>query len=131
MIVVNVATSSESSVACSDPDCTVTAEPDLGLDPADELVGRDAGLGRDLHRVELALLVEQRLGGRDVEDGERRAAERAQLAVLRDADDLVLAGGAERGDADPVAGAELLLVRDRLVDRDLLTAAPASGPRRG
>ena len=27
MIVVNVATSSESSVACSDPDCTVTDEP--------------------------------------------------------------------------------------------------------
>ena len=27
MIVVNVATSSDSSVACSEPDCTVTDEP--------------------------------------------------------------------------------------------------------
>ena len=70
----------------------------------------------------MALLVQERLGGRDVEDGERGAPERAHVAVARDADDLVLLGGAEGRDADPIAYCEALVVGDAFVDRELARA---------
>ena len=130
MIVVNVATSSESSVACSDPGPHRHGVAEL-LRMRRRAPRARRRLRGGLHRVELALLVEERLRGRDVEDGERRAAERAQIAVPGDPDDLVLPGGAERRDADPVADGELLLVRDPLVDRDLLARPTANAPRRG
>ena len=49
-----------------------------GLICAHELRGREAGLGGDVDLVELALLVEQTLRGREVEDRQRRAAERGR-----------------------------------------------------
>ena len=96
---------------------------ELRLDPLRQLLGRRAVGGRGLNRVELALLVEQLLRRRHVEDRERRTADRAQLAVLRDPDDLELLRRAECGDADAVAELEALVVGDALVDGDLLAAA--------
>ena len=115
----NVATSSDSSLACSVPGPHRHGLPELLADADDELLGRDPVLRGGLHRVELALLVQERLGGRDVEDRERRPAERAQVAVPRDSDDLELLGRAEGRDADPVADGEALVVGDSLVDREL------------
>ena len=43
---------------------------------------RDARLGGDVDLVELALLVEERLRGRQVEDRERRAADRGRVAEV-------------------------------------------------
>ena len=93
--------------------------PQIPPDAGDELLGCDPLLRGGLHRVELALLLQERLRGRDVEDRERGAAERAQIAVPRDSDDLELPGGAEGRDADPVADGETLLVGNPLVDREL------------
>src|SRR5581483_7678314 len=73
--------------------------PDL----RDELRGGDVRLPRQLDRVELALLVEDRLRRRQVEDGDRRAAERADAAEARDADDAVVLFRALREHADLVA----------------------------
>ena len=122
MMLVNVEISSESSVACSAPDRTVTDVPSSSRMRATSSSGATPSCGGGLHRVELALLVQERLGGRDVEDRERGAAERAQIAVPRDSDDLELLGGAEGRDADPVADGEVLLVGNPLVDRELLRA---------
>ena len=54
--------------------------PDLG----DELRGRDALLGGDVDRVELADLAEELLRGRQIEDRHRRAADRRDVAELHD-----------------------------------------------
>ena len=48
------------------------------LDLRDELLRRDARLGGDADLVELALLVEEPLRGREIEPGQRRAADRAR-----------------------------------------------------
>src|SRR5207237_8789892 len=58
-----------------------------GAQLAGELLLGDALLRRDRDRG-VAVEVEQLLCGRDREDAERRAAERLDVAVLRDADDL-------------------------------------------
>src|SRR5204863_9593774 len=57
------------------------------LDFADQLRRRDAVLGLHADEVELALLVEELLRGRDVEDGHRGAADR-DPRELDDAGDL-------------------------------------------
>ena len=131
MIVVKVAISLDCSFACSTPVRTVTSLPSSAWIRSRQLLGGRALRRGGLNRVELALLVEQLLRRRHVEDRERRAADRAQLAVLRDPDDLELLCRPECRDADPVAELETLVVGDALVDGDLLAAAGASDPRRG
>ena len=123
MIVVKVAISLDSSFACSTPVRTVTSLAELGLDSLRQLLGRGALRRRGRDRVELALLVEQLLRRRHVEDRERRAADRAEVAVLGDPDDRELLRRPERRDADPVAELEILVAGDALVDRDLGAAA--------
>ena len=58
-----------------------------GLISLDELLRRDARLGRDADRVELARLVEERCAVGEVEDRERRAAERRDAGELHEPDD--------------------------------------------
>src|SRR5206468_6486601 len=74
----------------------------------DERVRPDVRLPRHLDRVELAPLVEDRLRSRQVEDRERRAAERAEAAEADRADDAKLLLRAKGEDADPVAEREVL-----------------------
>ena len=69
------------------------------------------GFARDVDLVELALLVEQRLRGRQVEDRERRAAERGRRCRTRRSR-LILNGcslPAARDDADGLPDLEVLL----------------------
>ena len=89
------------------------------LDVGDQLLGRDAVLAGDGDRVELALAVEERLRGRDVEDRERRRAERLDVAVLGDPDDLEVLLRLQRRDLDRLADREVLAVGGAGVDDDL------------
>src|SRR5207342_1432386 len=88
------------------------------------LVG-DAWLGGDGDLVELAFLVEDALGGRQVEPGERRAADRDGLEV-DDAREPKVLDRAERLDADLLPDLEALVVRRRLVDDDVAVAWPVA-----
>ena len=83
-------------------------------------------LRRDRDLVELALLVEQALGGREVEDGERGAADRRDGA---EPDDARRSEGTDRPlrlHADRVTDGEVLLACGRLVDRDLVAVRPVA-----
>ena len=119
MIVVNVATSSESSVACSVPDCTVTDEPTSAWIRRTSSSGATPASAATCTASSSPFLSSSAWAVGMSKMAKVAPPMRAQVAVLRDADDLVLPGGAERGDADPVARSEVLVLRDRLVDRDL------------
>ena len=96
-------------------------------DLSDELVGRDAALRTDADLVELPRLVEEALGGREIEPRERRAADggdRAELDEARDAEPL---DGTLRLHADLLTDRDVLLARRRLVDHDLTGLRPAAG----
>ena len=90
--------------------------------------GRGAGLRGDVDLVELALLVEEPLRGREVEDRHRRAAERRDAADLDDAGDAESLLRAACDDADRLADREVLLAGGVGVDRDLVRRRPASAP---
>ena len=126
MIVVNVAISLDCSSASSTPVRTVKSLPSADRIRCVSCSGVVPLRRRSLNRVELTLLVQQLLRRRHVEDREGGAADRAQVAVLGDPDDLELLRRAERGDADPVADLQALVVGDALVDRHL---APPLGQR--
>ena len=98
------------------------------LDPADELVFRDALVGTDPDQVELALLVEQPLCGGEVEDGDRGAAERAVGPEADDAADAVLGQWAVAERSDGLPHLEVLPLGGRPVDRDLAVTAGARRP---
>ena len=87
MIRMNWLTSSLSSLACSVPVLHGRFLADRGVDPRDELLGRHTVGGRRLDRVERVLAIEQALRGGDVEDRERRRAERLDVAVPGEPDD--------------------------------------------
>ncbi len=94
------------------------------LDLGDELLGRHIWLGRDTDRVESALLVEEPLGGRQVEDRDRRTAERVHLASeLHEPGDPELLHRTAGDHADRVTHLEVLARRRLLVDRGLVGAA--------
>ena len=86
--------------------------PDL----LDQLRIGDAVCGADADHVELAALVEQHLRGREVEDRDRRAAERVLLAEADEAADPVLRDRPLAERADRVADREVLLRGRGLVD---------------
>ena len=90
-----------------------------GPDLVDQLRRRDAGLRLHADQVELALAPEELLRGREVEDGDRRAADR-DARKLHDADDLELLDWAALLDADRVPEREVLVRSDARVDRDLV-----------
>ena len=123
MIVVKVAISLDCSSASSTPVRTVTSLPSSDWIRCVSCSGVVPVRRGGLDRVELAFLVQQLLRRRHVEDREGRPADRAQVAVLGDADDLELLRRPERGDADPVSELQVLVVGDALVDRDLVAAA--------
>ena len=91
----------------------------VGPQSTHELLVGDALAGRDEDRVVLPALAQQSLRGADVEDGERRAADRVLLAVLGHARDRELARWAVGGDADLVADAVSVVLGRALVDDDL------------
>ena len=74
--------------ACAVRTCAVGGR--IGWISFTSCAGVTSGLRRDVDRVELALLVEDPLRGREVEDRHRRAAERRDAAELHDPDDRVL-----------------------------------------
>ena len=96
------------------------ARGDQRLDGADELVRGRAVLGGDRDAVETAFLVQQRLGGREVPDRDRGAAERVDPAEAGDAGQLVASLGPERGHGDHVADLEVLAGGRVGIDGDLL-----------
>ena len=71
----------ESAAACASPVLTSALAGSSGLISLRQRGRRDAVLGLDGDAVVLALLVEQRLRRREVEDGQRGAAERVDRAV--------------------------------------------------
>ena len=83
---------------------------------------RDAVAPGDEREVDLALLVEQLLGRREVEDDEGGPAEPGRLADGGEADELEGALRRARGDRDLVAELEVLLVGGGGVERDLALA---------
>ena len=121
--------SSASSLACASPTRTCARRGQDLLDLRDELLVVTPGLAATRDLVELARLVEQPLRGREVEAGERRAADRRDRAEPDDPGDPQLLDGALGLDADRLADLEVLLVRGRLVDDDLVRRR-ARRPRR-
>ena len=117
-----------SAFACSSAVFTSRGAGNDRLELATSELLRDAVLRRDGDRRE-AVLTSRAARLRDREDGERRAAERLDVAVLRDADDLERPHGAVRGDADRVADLEVLVLRRVGVDDDLVAGRPPSGRR--
>ena len=99
--------------------------PDL----RDELLGCDARFGGRADLVELALLVEQPLRGREVEAGEGRPSDRADGAELDETRDAKRLDGAFDLHADRLADPEVLLARPS-TGRSRALPAPASCPRR-
>ena len=91
--------------ACSVAGLHLRVRGQQRLDLADERGRRDAPLRRDRDQV-VALLPEQRLGRRHVEDRDRRAAERVDGAEGGDADDAVVLRRPLDGGADRVADLE-------------------------
>src|SRR4029079_435761 len=88
-----------------------------------QLRRRRAGRSRDEDVVVTAgVPAEDRLGGLQVEHGNRRGAERLDVTELGGADDLVGLARAVRDDVDSVADAEVLLTRGAGVDDDLTGA---------
>ena len=106
------------------------AGPDLGpgrqdrLDLLQELLRRDARLGGDPDLVELALLVEEPLRGREVEPDSVAPPIELTDPNLTSPEIRERLDGAFDLDADRVADREVLLVRGRLVDYDLVRAGP-------
>src|SRR5436190_7289850 len=92
-------------------------------DLADELLRRDTRLSCDLDLVELALLVEELLTRRDVEDRDRRTADRRESRELGDARDRELSHAVVRSDPDRVADLVTIPVGGLLVDCDLAAAS--------
>ena len=110
----------------------LAARPDLrggrqdALDLAHELGVRHVGLRGDCDLVELARLPEQPLRGREVEAGERRAADREARAELDDPGDAKVRDRAFGLDADRLPDGEVLLRGRLLVDHDLVAARPGA-----
>ena len=80
----------ESASACCWPVLTCAVGRHHRPEVAHDLLGGDALAGGDEDRVVLAALAQQRLRGRHVEYGDRRAADRVDAAVAGDAGDRVL-----------------------------------------
>jgi hypothetical protein len=102
-------------------------------DPADlgcELRRSHAGLGLRANLVELADALEEPLRGRQVEAGERGAAEARRSAEVDEAGD----GHAERRPvrlhADRLADVQILLASRRLIDHELVRARPLPADER-
>ena len=123
MIVVKVAISLDVLVRLLDAGSDRDVAAELRLDPLGELVGCRALRGCRPASSRAALLVQQLLRRRHVEDREGGTADRAQVAVLGDADDLELLSRPERRHTDPVADLQVLVVGDALVDGNLAAAA--------
>ena len=121
--------SSESSLVLSALVWTLTLVPSLSFSALLRSLSETPGAGGHGDRVQPALLVEQPLRGRDVEQADGRPAERVDLAVLDDAGDGERLLRALRGHADLVARLELLLVGRALVDRQLAIAARVAAGR--
>ena len=100
--------SAASVCACSLPVSTCAVGGQDRVDLVDELRVRDVGLRGDGDLVELADLLEQTLRRREVEAGERRAADREAGAELDDARHAHLLDRALRLDADRLADSEVL-----------------------
>ena len=118
-----------SSVACASPVRTCVPGGRICLDLADSCSRRDPGFAaRGSGRA--AALVEERLGRRQVEAGERRAAEARRAAELHEPGDAHPLHRPVGLDADRVADLEVLLAGGRLVDDDLVRAratCPSTG----
>src|SRR5262249_30167862 len=98
-------------------------------DLREEPSARDVRSCGDADLIELSPLAEEPLRGREGEDRERVAGDRAPVAVHGDAGDRVAPFAASRnGDSDPVTDAKRLRVGRLRVDRDLAgTGRPATG----
>ena len=116
-----------SAAACCSESLTSRLAGTSGWTARDELLRRRAVLGGDRDAVEAAFLVQQRLGGGQVPDRHRRAAERVDLAEGGDPGHLVAVLGAERGHGDRVADAEVLAGRRVGVDARPARLPPATG----
>ena len=131
MIAMPSLVSAASAAACAAPVCTSAVAGTSGSRDADELVRGGSGFRGDRDRVELPLLLEERLCRRHVEDRERRPSDRVDGAEPRDSRDLVLLDGAERGDPDRVADLVALLARGIRVDDHLVGPLRPCALRRG
>ena len=109
-----------SAAACCCGVLDLQAGGDQRLDGADELGRRGAVLGGDRDAVEAAALVQQRLGGGEVPDRDRGAAERVEPSEGGDAGHLVAVLGSERCHGDRVTDCEVLRGRRVGVEGDLL-----------
>jgi hypothetical protein len=96
------------------------------LDLLQQRVIRDARLRRHRDLVELPRSVEQLLRGRQIETGQRRAADRRDRAELDQSRDAQPSNRSLGLYADRLADLEVLLVGGRLVDHDLVPVWPAS-----
>ncbi len=114
---------SASAAACSEPVCTSAVDGTSGVSFSTSSSGVTPSVRRDGDRVEVPLLLEEGLRGRNVEHGERRPAERVERAEPRDARDLVLLHRPERGHSDLVADGVAAVVRGVRVDDDLVGSA--------
>ena len=92
------------------------------IDLPHELRFGGAGLRCDADHVEPTDLVEHTTTGLEIEDRDRRAADRVDGAEADDAGDPVLRHGAVGEDANGLPDLEALLLGGRLVDRDLAVA---------
>ncbi len=116
----NSPTSSRWDWTFSAPVSTSTESGSAAVRLAASRSGVVPGDGGDGDLVELALLAGDPLRLGQGEHGDRRAAERVDVAEGRDPDQRVLLGRLLAGDLDRVADREALVVGRRLVDHDLV-----------
>ena len=100
-----------SAAACAVALLTCVVAGQQRLDLPDQFRLGDARFGADPDQVELAALVEQALRGREVEDGDRRAADRVDRAEAHDAADAVPLDWAVSERADGLSDLEVLAGR--------------------
>ena len=121
--------SAASSCACASPVRACAFGGRIGSISESSCWSETPGFAATRDLVEPPFLLEEPLRRREVEAGERRAADREVGAELDDPGDPEALDGPFHLDADLVADPEVLLVRDAGVDDDLVRAGPGARRR--